>query len=103
MPTTEELGRFFDKVVLPTDPDDCWLWIGSTSRGYGYIQYQGKIVRAPRLMYRWFHGDIAPGLHIDHRCNHPGCVNFTHLQAVTPRENILRGRCPAAHAARQTV
>jgi len=102
-PSLNELARFFDKVDIPPDPDDCWLWIGSTSRGYGYIQHGPKVVRAPRLVYQWFIGPIASGLHIDHRCNESRCVNFTHLRAVTPRENTLRSQCPAAIQARATI
>jgi hypothetical protein len=35
MPTLVE--RFFDKVVLPPDPEECWMWVGSRSGGsYGY-------------------------------------------------------------------
>ena len=102
-PTAIEVDRFFAKVDWPADPDDCWLWNGSTSRGYGYIQHGKRVVRAPRLAYFWFRGAIGDGLHIDHRCDTPLCVNFTHLRAVTPRENTLRSRCPAARQARQTT
>lgn len=48
-----------------------------------------------RLAFMFWNGDIAPGLDIDHLCRNRRCFNPDHLESVTRRENILRGRGPA--------
>lgn len=106
-PSPQDLGRFFAKVDIPTDPDDCWLWNAATTRtGYGLIRWPDYSARgparAPRIAYELFHGPIPPGLEIDHRCNRPGCVNPTHLRAITHRANTLRSQNPCAINARKT-
>jgi hypothetical protein len=46
---------------------------------------------------------IPSGLHLDHLCRTPLCVNPHHLEAVTPGENIRRGNSPSAIAARTGI
>jgi len=104
-PSPQDLDRFFEKVVIPTDPDDCWWWIAArTGGGYGYCydSVAKKIRRAHRVAYQLFYGTIPIGLELDHRCNRPACVNPTHLMAVTHRANILRSDAPHAQNARKT-
>ena len=43
-------------------------------------------------MYRLLVGEIPAGLQLDHLCRVRDCVNPTHLEPVTGRENILRGQ-----------
>ncbi len=66
----------------------CWLWIGdSTVRGYGRFNRD----LAHRASFELFKGRIPEGLVIDHRCRTLCCVNPDHLEAVTQKENVLRG------------
>jgi len=50
-----------------------------------------KDALAHRASYQVFVGEIPPGLTIDHLCKQPSCINPEHLEAVTMRENLLRG------------
>lgn len=74
----------------------CWIWIRCKSRGkvaqYGTIKINGKMQRAPRIMYEHHKGAIPPSYVLDHLCRNTLCVNPDHLEAVPQRENIRRGR-----------
>lgn len=73
--------------------DDCWLWMGSrTSSGYGrWWISERRWVRAHRVAYELAKGPIPSGLEIDHLCRVRHCVNPAHLEAVSHKENVLRG------------
>jgi hypothetical protein len=84
--------------------DECWPWIGyRDSNGYGVTKVDGKAKRAHRVVYEMRVGPIPDGLHIDHLCRNPSCVNPLHLEPVTPRENTLRGNGLAALNAAKTA
>jgi hypothetical protein len=76
---------------------------GSRIRG-GYARKMIDGIRRPAhiIAYLRAYGPYPEGLDIDHLCRNPGCINPKHLEAVTHRENILRGRSPAARHARKT-
>lgn len=94
--TAKERAQFLSKVKKSVS---CWQWLGTTtSNGYGRLGKQS----AHRLSHELFKGPIPKGLHIDHLCRNPGCVNPKHLEAVTQRENTLRGFSPAALHAQKT-
>lgn len=65
----------------------CWEWIGfRTADGYGRVLGRG----AHRYSYELAHGVIPDGLQVDHLCRNRSCVNPDHLEAVSPRTNVLR-------------
>ena len=93
--------RFLGRVRI--SDSGCWIWQGRPkSTGYGVMGVGGRSVGAHRLSFELFVGPIPTGLHLDHLCRVPACVNPVHLQAVTVRENVLRGVGPTAVNAQRT-
>ena len=82
------MERFWSKV---DKTDTCWNWIAGRSNGYGMIQINKKHKYAHRVSYEIFKGDIPEGLELDHLCRNRKCVNPDHLEAVSSRENTMRG------------
>jgi hypothetical protein len=85
----------------------CLIWTGTlNSKGYGVLTQQRKQYYAHRMAYEARHGDIPVGVSprpvIDHLCRTPSCVNADHLDLVTDKENVLRGRSFAATNAVKT-
>jgi len=70
--------------------------------GYGTIYANGASRLAHRVAYELVVGPIPDGLHIDHLCRRPICVNPAHLEAVTQRENTRRGNGATARNGRKT-
>lgn len=73
--------------------DGCWEWKAAlTLAGYGKVQLpSGKTGAAHRLAYERVNGPIPEGLVIDHLCRNKKCVRPDHLEAVTVKENTVRG------------
>lgn len=93
--------RFWSKV--DRESSACWLWRGTINTdGYGTFYYDRRVVKAHRYAYELLRDAIPPGLELDHLCRNRTCVNPTHLEPVTRRENILRGESPPARNARKT-
>lgn len=99
--------RFWRKVCIT--PSGCWQWTaGLFPNGYGRFWFDGRGHLAHRWAYRALVGEIPDGLSLDHLCRNRACVNPSHLDPVTTRDNILRGsglaainakkaHCPSGH------
>lgn len=95
------LVRFI--AFVQAQPNGCWLWVGNRDKkGYGKFWWGGKTGRAHRFSYETFVDDIAPDLEPAHLCRTHACVNPDHLEAVTGRENKLRGDSPVGVNFRKT-
>ena len=85
----------------------CWNWIGSVWKNktlpYGRFWHREITWSAARFIYSVVHGKIPEGLTIDHLCKNSLCVNPNHLEAVTMKENILRGNGLAALNSRKNA
>ena len=58
---------------------------------YGTFHLNGKLHKAYRVSYELFRGKLEKGQVVDHLCRVPNCVNPDHLEAVSHKENIMRG------------
>lgn len=93
------VDRFWEKV---NKTDTCWLWTASLAQGYGQAWVGGRRVYAHRYAYESIVGPIQHGLELDHLCRIRHCVNPQHLEPVTRRVNLLRGKTLAAINAGKT-
>jgi hypothetical protein len=89
--------RFWNLVILEDKifPENgCMLWSASCTgkAGYGKFTIESKRIAAHRWNYEQRYGPIAKGLQLDHLCGIRHCVNPDHLEPVTAKRNINRGR-----------
>lgn len=101
-----DLERFWRYVDIGLPPQHrrelgpCWLWTGTVNEdGYGFMGitvalHRYRMPRVHRLSYRFYVGEIPPGLMLDHLCRVRRCVNPEHLEPVTPLVNTVRRRMP---------
>lgn len=69
----------------------CWIWQRSDDgKGYGHVQYDGRVRSTHKLVYEEVVGRIPIGLELDHRCRVKLCCNPLHLEPVTHGENNRR-------------
>ena len=92
-PPRKRLPEFWSLVDRSLGVDGCWLWKGSI-RGAGYGGY-GRAY-AHRRAWELTHGQIRPGMTIDHLCFITICCNPGHMRVVSAPENASR-KLPARH------
>lgn len=83
-----------DFLLSRTDTSgDCWIWQrATTAAGYGVFRRHQQNFYAHREAYISVYGAIPDGLELDHLCRRRACLRPEHLEAVTHRENLRRGR-----------
>jgi hypothetical protein len=76
---------------------DCWNWTAALhGKGYGAVQFEGRIQNAHRVIWKLVNGPIPSGYEICHKCDNPRCCRPDHLFLGTSSENkadcIAKGR-----------
>jgi hypothetical protein len=77
----------FEKFVEKTD--NCWLWTGCKQGTYPVFWYRGRQILSHKLAYMFYNGEIPLGLIIRHKCKSKLCVNPTHLETGTYKQNSM--------------
>lgn len=93
-------AREYIKSKVEVDPiTGCWLWKGSTSRGYGRAKINGEIWSSHRLSYSVFISPIPKNKIVCHNCpkeDRPLCCNPEHLwlgnNASNSNDMVKKGR-----------
>lgn len=81
----KDLERFVGKI---NKTDTCWLWTGApTKKGYGQFKYQDMNLKAHRVSYALWKGELDEELCIMHECDNKICVNPDHLEQGTTSKN----------------
>jgi hypothetical protein len=86
-------ARFWAKVQKLSAPDSCWIWIASQDKDmYGKFRLseKGKKIDIRAHQYAWqLHTGrpIPKGIQVCHKCDHPYCVNPSHLFIGTTQCN----------------
>lgn len=92
------LGRLPARIAakITVTDDGCWLWTGYIQKnGYGKVWHDGAKRLAHRVVYTLLVGPIPSDRELDHvranGCRSRACVNPSHLEPVTAKENQARG------------
>lgn len=92
---SKKLKPFWDYVEKT---NDCWLWLGPISDGYGFY---GE-VRAYRVAWFLSKGvKIRDGYEPHHKCENKACVRPDHLEELTRQEH-MRYHAPHANHIKKT-
>jgi hypothetical protein len=81
--------RFFNKVFFAHT--GCWLWKGSSVRGYGQFWDGTKKVLAHRWAYSYFVEEISDGLESHHICGNKSCANPDHIKQLSRSDHMMLG------------
>ena len=102
-----DIKRVLSRITV--NNQGCWEWKSPLhDGGYATMSVDDKSQYIHRLIYEYYHGQIQSDLQIDHLCRNRKCVNPIHLELVTQKENIMRGKgvgvlnslktqCPKGH------
>lgn len=84
--------QYFTKHIQLDIISGCWNWTATINNvGYGLFRFNGKLGVAHRFSYEYYNGKIPDNLVVNHLCRNRRCVNPSHLEVVSKKENLLKG------------
>lgn len=86
-----------DAWFTPEPNSGCFLWLGTLGpKGYGLKSFRvagrSTSMMAHKFYWQLENGLVPDGYELDHKCRNRICVNPAHLEVVTHRENVRRGK-----------
>jgi hypothetical protein len=93
----DTLARFHQRYTI--DDNGCWVWHGGDTHGFNTRGQPQIFVRGRKpygntlayvAAYEHYVSSIPKGMELDHTCFNAKCVNYEHLEVVTPKENKER-------------
>lgn len=101
--TSSELNalyaRIYPKLYITYPPGweergHCLEYAGAWNDGKGYkkVKFKGVSYYVHRIIWTYQNGTIDNFMILDHVCRNPACCRPDHLEAVSVKENTLRGR-----------
>lgn len=101
---TTELAHHIERMSVAVPFSGCWIWMGSTNKGYGQLTHEGKHLMAHRASFIAHNPGAAVPQLVCHDCDVRECVNPAHLYSgdfVSNRADMLtRERWSHPYAAR---
>lgn len=84
-------------TILEDERGRHYLWTGwNNGEGHGKVRIDGKACYTHRIIVERVRGVVLGTLdYVDHKCERKACLNYDHLEPVTPGENVARG--PGRH------
>lgn len=84
-----DIARFWSKVAVTRNINECWLWRGSRSSfGHGDFKVDGKAQPSHRVAFELAFGEPPDDAVIRHSCDTPACCNPNHLLSGTHADNV---------------
>lgn len=98
------LDDIFERSI-PEPNTGCWLWLGAWDNywGYGFLNVNGTVTRVHRTAYALANPcEEITDLVVRHKCDVPLCVNPSHLEIGTHKDNtqdaVRKGRMAKGNA-----
>lgn len=89
MKKTTTTHLYFWKHTDRRGREECWPWVGVCDNyGYGRVQFMTSMLKAHRVSWEMANGPIPDGLIVRHKCDNPNCVNPSHLEVGTQKDNM---------------
>ena len=97
-PDLEKIRHKFETAIERIPIAGCWIWMMALNRpgGHGVIGDGNgrptRLVKAHRLAWMLYKGEIPEGFNINHACDVGCCCNPEHLYVGTQLENLEDSR-----------